>query len=155
MTTKNLGLHEYSTAETGAEWCEALNSDNAKLDELPQVAESGGNSQLRYQKWTDGNVHMWGVIDTGRSYECSTPFESYAFASPAFNVNWPVALAETPPMVQATVSTKGNPDIFVLTVNVDSSKATFCFLANFNESLHAYGATNIKILHLDVWGRWK
>lgn len=155
MPTTNLGLHEYSTAETGAEWCDALNADNAKIDSLPQVVESGSNSQLSYRKWSDGVVEMWGRIDTGKRFVCQTEFEGHAFASEPFSVSWPVAIADTSPVLNANVSTDGNPDFFVLAVNVSPSSATFMFLANFNEGLHEYGDTNNKILHLTLHGRWK
>ena len=71
MATTNLGLHAYSTAETAAQWCAALNSDNEKLDSLVNVLQSGNNSQLRYQKYSDGTLHMWGFVDLGTTYPCT------------------------------------------------------------------------------------
>lgn len=153
--TENFNLKTADASDLVSGFVADYNANLGKIDNLPLPVQTGGNTQLSYYKFADGTVFMWGRVDTGQRYVCSTEFEGHAFASDAFTVTWPVTLAGTSPVVLANVETDVNPDIFVQTSNITASAGTFMFLANFNESTGAYGPVNNKALHLFVVGRWK
>ena len=156
MPTKNIGLHTYSTSETAAQWCDALNSDNEKVDGLVNVVESGSNSQLSYQKYSDGTVHMWGRIDYGTQYPCHIEWAGAAgWASDDVVVTFPVALADASYSLIPYVRTDKNPDMWVVSNHAQElSRFRFCFLCAINDSTSETGVNN-KTVNLDIWGRWR
>lgn len=150
MATKNLGLHEYSTAETGAEWCDALNSDNARVDGLPHVLESGSNSQLCYQKYSDGTLHAWGCIEYGTKYPCFSQV-ARGYSSALVTISFPVRFADTGYSLVAHVAASAYPDTMVAVSARSLDSVKLNFVCPINDS----GASNSKSLSVDMWGRWR
>ena len=150
MATTNLGLHAYSTAETAAQWCAALNSDNEKLDSLVNVLQSGNNSQLRYQKYSDGTLHMWGFVDLGTTYPC-THQTAFGFASDRLTLTFPVSCAATDYSFVAHLSATVYPDTFVTVAERKADSVGINLTCPLNDAT----VGNSKGLSVDIWGRWK
>lgn len=155
-TTANFGLRKPNQADTFGTWLEAHNANMDKIDALPLPVQSGSNTQLAYQKFSDGTLHMYGSVDYGATHPCTIQWTAAAgWASDDITLNFPVKLADTGYCMSAFVQTDKNPDIWCVSNKARSTSSfTFCFLCSINESTSQYGV-NKKVLNLDIWGRWK
>lgn len=150
MPTTNLGLHEYSTAETGAEWCDALNADNALIDGLVNVVESGSNSQLSYQKYSDGTLHAWGCVDYGTRYPCTAKIAG-GFASAELALTFPAPFADAGYSFVPHVAADAYPDTIVTVKRRELGSVRMSFVCPLDDSQ----VGNSKSLSVDMWGRWR
>lgn len=150
-TTTNFGLTEPTQADTVASFLEAFNGNMDIIDALPIPSASGSNSQLTYQKYADGLIHMFGCIDLGTSYPCGYAIAAGRYSSNAYTLNFPVAFASTAYSFTANVAADINPDMSVAISEKSTSSVKVRFINYVTDS----AAPNSKQLSVDLWGRWK
>lgn len=69
-----------------------LNANMDIIDGKPTVIETGGNSVLRFRKWSDGTYEMWGRGNND-NLNCNTPIHSSGlYKSANATVNFPIVI---------------------------------------------------------------
>lgn len=148
--TKNLGLEKPALSNSFGELLEAINLNSGKLDGLPLPVGFGSNTQMDYLKLSNGVILMWGHIEHGKNYPCSTAWATAAgWASKDFTVNYPVPLVDANPVVFAIATADVNPDTWVLKRAQTYTAFTGCYLCAISET------ANDKKCDILVIGRWK
>ena len=141
--------------DSGATPVDFLNSHNANmeaLDALPLPVESGSNSQLGYQKYSDGTMHVFGMVHYGTQYPCVNQIATASgFASAELTLNFPAGFINGSYALLVYVSADKNPDMTFATKSQGSSSITGNFVCPLNDG----SAPNSKKLNVDAWGRWK
>ena len=151
-TTPIFGLKKASEGDTVAAWHAALNDNMDALDALPVPVASGSNSQLSYQRYADGTLHVWGCVDHGTSYPCTTPVATATgFASATFTLNFPAEFAGTGYSLVASVAASAYPDTGVALTARAAGSVKCAYTCPLNDAT----AGNRKVLSVDLWGRWK
>lgn len=151
-TTTNFGFQKATVADSAVDWFNAGNANWDAVDALPIPTQSGSNSQLYYQKFADGTLHVWGCVDHGTSYPCTHQVATATgFTSAAFTLNFPVAFSSASYSLLVSVAASAYPD----TGTAISSKGTGSMKAMYTCPLNDADAANAKALSVDMWGRWK
>lgn len=153
--TTNFGFNKAEKSDAGTDWLNSLNANWEKLDAMPLPTATSKNTQLYYQKFVDGTLHMWGSIDYGsnKAYECHTRWAT-GYASDDVKINFPVEMTDTEYSIVAFVQTDKNPDMWCVSNGREKDRFGFNFLCGINESTSTEGI-NAKRLNLDIWGRWE
>lgn len=148
--TKNVSLEKPAMSHTFEQWLEAMNGNSDRLDKLPLPVAYGGNNQMEYLKLANGTIAMWGHIEHGKNYPCTTPWDAAAgYASKEFTITYPVALVDDSPTVFAIATADVNPDTWVLKRSQGYTSFTGCYLCAVEET------RNAKQCDLFVLGKWK
>lgn len=153
--TDNYGLKKAEQSDYVSAFIEDYNENLEKIDDLPLPVQSGSNTNLTYQKFADGTLHVWGMIDYGKQYPCYRPWASSAgWASDDMTISLPTAFSSPNYSLVVHVTADVNPDMWFVTQNQGTSSITGCFLCAIDD--HNSGAgINSKKLNIDAWGRWK
>lgn len=134
---------------------DAFNSNFQAIDAMPLPVESGSNSQLSYQKYADGTVHVWGQVDYGQSYPCTQQWAAAAgYASAHVQVQLPVEMADTAYTLIPHVVADKNPDMWWVSQSQATTYFGGSFLCAINDQQASTGVNN-KRLNVEIWGRWK
>lgn len=151
-TTTNFKLKKPAQSDTVATAWQAMNDNMDTLDALPVPIKSGKNSQLTYQRFADGVLHIWGCINHGASYPCNQPVAAATgYMSSVLTVNFPTSFVDTTYAVNMSVYSNGYWDTsaYLSTKNTGSIKMVYtCPLDDSTASTE-------KILSIDMWGRWQ
>lgn len=136
-------------SSTFEQWMGSFNDLLAKLEELPLPVAFGSNSQMGYLKFANGKVMMWGRVDYGRNYPCTSAWGGGQFASKDFELNFPIPLVNSDPVIIPHVMASVNADTWVLTRSTSYTTYKGCFLCAVSET------DNVKTLNMLVVGDWK
>lgn len=152
MATTNLNLDEVALSNTFGQLVEMFNGNMDILDGLPIPIEYGKNTTMEYLKFSNGKVAIWGRVEYGTKYPCTSPWASSAgYASSNFTLDLPIALANNNPVVIPHVIADKNVDMWCLTRNTTYTTYTGCFLCAINDSSNI----NSKTLNMLIIGDWK
>lgn len=150
--TTNLELTEIAQSNTFGQWLSAFNANMEAIDGLPIPMEYGENTQMKYLKFTNGIVIMWGRVDFGTNYPCNTLWASNNYASADnFTIDLPIALVDNKPAIFPSVIADKNPDMWCLNVAVSYTQYKGRFLCAVNDTNNV----NSKIVNLLIIGKWK
>ncbi|MEG0991001.1 hypothetical protein [Gordonibacter sp.] len=101
-------------------------------------------------KFANGKVMMWGRIDYGKNYPCTTAWAASAgYASKDFTLNFPIPLVSANPVILPHCIADCNPDTWVLTRSTSYTTYVGCFLCAISETV------NVKTLNMLIIGDWK
>lgn len=151
-TTSNFGLKKPAQSDTVAAAWQAMNDNMDAIDALPVPVASGKNSQLRYQKYADGILHVWGCVDHGTSYPCSNQVASATgYMSSSFTLNFPAAFADTSYTCSTSVQANAYWDTSVFVASRSAGSIKLAYACPLNDA----SANNSKVLSIDLWGRWQ
>lgn len=149
-TTTTLGLEKVSTANTLPEWCDMFNNNLDVLDGFPLPIEYGKNDTMEYVKFSNGKVIMFGRVNHGKNYPCTTAWAASAgYASKDFTLDFPIALVNSNPVIVSHCIADVNPDTWVLTRSTSYTQYKGCYLCAISET------SNTKILNMLIMGDWK
>lgn len=154
-STSNFGFELAEQSDYVSDFVENYNANLKKMDAMPLPMASGNNTQLNYQKFADGTLHVWGMIDYGTKYPCKTQVATASgFSSDQVTVNFPVAFSGfsgSSYCLITYVSADKNPDMTFAT----KSQGTSSIVGNFICPLNDSASPNSKKLNVEAWGRWK
>lgn len=151
-TTTNFKLKKPAQSDTVAAAHQAMNDNMDTLDTLPVPIQSGKNSQLTYQKYADGVLHVWGCINHGSAYPCNQEVASATgYMSSQLTVNFPTSFVDTNYSVNMTVWSNGYWDTSAYLATKANGSLKMVYACALDDST----ASTWKILSIDMWGRWK
>lgn len=137
-------------SKTFKEWMDSFNALLSKLDELPIPIAFGLTSTLKYLKFANGTVIMWGRVDHGTRYPCNVAW-TRGFLSSAISIDFPIALVNSNPTVVAMAEADKWKDVTACPYSVTYTTFTFKYWHVANDEAQS----NSKVCNIIVIGEWK
>lgn len=150
MATKNLKLDEVELSNTFGQWLESFNGNMGKIDALPIPIEYGKNTTMEYLKLSNGKVIMWGRLNHGTKYPCTSSW-TRGYLSDKVTIDFPIALANSNPAVFAMAEATAWKDVAVCPTSVTYTTFSFKYWHASNDA----EANNSKTCNILVIGDWK